>query len=77
MTERQKSLWVTTESLDQLMKDQSLQRTLDPADMARAVLFFASDECLGDQPELRLRRRVALVPRHRSPNLSIPPCGGN
>jgi NAD(P)-dependent dehydrogenase (short-subunit alcohol dehydrogenase family) len=44
MTERQKKLWVTPEALDQLMKDQSLQRLLQPADMARAVLFFASDE---------------------------------
>jgi len=44
MTERQKSLWVTPEALTQLMKDQCLQRTLDPADIARAVLFYASDE---------------------------------
>jgi NAD(P)-dependent dehydrogenase (short-subunit alcohol dehydrogenase family) len=44
MTERQKSLWVTPEALEQLMKDQCLQRPLDPADMARAILFFASDE---------------------------------
>ena len=44
MTERQKNLWVTKESMEQLMKDQSLKRTLTPADMARAVLFFASDE---------------------------------
>ena len=26
------------------MRDQCLQRTLDPADIARAVLFYASDE---------------------------------
>jgi D-xylose 1-dehydrogenase len=44
MTERQKSLWVTPEALTQLMKDQCLQRTLDPADIARAVMFYASDE---------------------------------
>jgi NAD(P)-dependent dehydrogenase (short-subunit alcohol dehydrogenase family) len=44
MTERQKSLWMTPEALEQLMKDQCLQRTLTPADMARAILFFASDE---------------------------------
>jgi len=44
MTERQKSLWVTPEALTQLMKDQCIQRTLDPADIARAVLFYASDE---------------------------------
>jgi D-xylose 1-dehydrogenase len=44
MTRRQKELWVTPEALEQLMKDQCLQRTLDPADIARAVLFYASDE---------------------------------
>jgi NAD(P)-dependent dehydrogenase (short-subunit alcohol dehydrogenase family) len=44
MTERQKKLWVTPEAITQLMKDQSLQRTLEPADMARAILFLASDE---------------------------------
>jgi NAD(P)-dependent dehydrogenase (short-subunit alcohol dehydrogenase family) len=44
MTERQKKLWVTPAALEQLMKDQSLKRTLTPDDMARAVLFFASDE---------------------------------
>ena len=44
MTERQKSLWVTPEGLEQLMRDQCLQRTLEPADIARAVLFYASDE---------------------------------
>lgn len=44
MTERQKELWVTPEALKQLMVDQCLQRTLEPADMARAVLFLASDE---------------------------------
>lgn len=44
MTQRQKDLWVTPEALEQLMKDQCLQRTLEPADIARAVLFYASDE---------------------------------
>jgi NAD(P)-dependent dehydrogenase (short-subunit alcohol dehydrogenase family) len=44
MTERQKALWVTPEAIEQLMKDQCLQRTLTPADMARAILFLASDE---------------------------------
>jgi NAD(P)-dependent dehydrogenase (short-subunit alcohol dehydrogenase family) len=44
MTERQKKLWVTPEALKQLMKDQALQRTLQPAEIARAVLFLASDE---------------------------------
>lgn len=44
MTNRQKELWVTPDALEQLMKDQCLQRTLTPADIARAVLFYASDE---------------------------------
>jgi NAD(P)-dependent dehydrogenase (short-subunit alcohol dehydrogenase family) len=44
MTERQKTLWATPEALARLMEDQSLQRTLEPADMARAILFLASDE---------------------------------
>lgn len=44
MTERQKTLWVTPGAIEQLMKDQSLKRTLEPADMARAILFLASDE---------------------------------
>jgi NAD(P)-dependent dehydrogenase (short-subunit alcohol dehydrogenase family) len=44
MTKRQKDLWVTPAALEQLMKEQSLQRTLEPAEIARAVLFFASDE---------------------------------
>jgi NAD(P)-dependent dehydrogenase (short-subunit alcohol dehydrogenase family) len=44
MTERQKQLWVTPEAIEQLMQDQCLQRTLEPAEMARAILFLASDE---------------------------------
>jgi NAD(P)-dependent dehydrogenase (short-subunit alcohol dehydrogenase family) len=44
MTERQKKLWVTPGAIDRLMQDQCLQRTLTPDDMARAVLFLASDE---------------------------------
>ena len=44
MTKRQKELWVTPEALEQLMRDQCLQRTLGPDDIARAVLFYASDE---------------------------------
>lgn len=44
MTERQKELWVTPDAIKKLMDDQCLQRTLEPADMARAILFLASDE---------------------------------
>ncbi len=44
LTPRQLKLWATPESLEQLMKDQCLQRQLKGDDIARAVLFFASDE---------------------------------
>ncbi len=44
LTRRQLELWATPEGLDQLMKDQCLQRQLKGDDIARAVLFFASDE---------------------------------
>ncbi len=44
MTERQKTLWVTPGAIEKLMDDQCLRRTLEPADIARAVLFYASDE---------------------------------
>lgn len=44
MTKRQRELWVTPGAIDRLMQDQCLARELEPADIARAVLFFASDE---------------------------------
>jgi NAD(P)-dependent dehydrogenase (short-subunit alcohol dehydrogenase family) len=44
LTQRQLDLWATPESLAQLMRDQCLQRQLKGDDIARAVLFFASDE---------------------------------
>ncbi|MDD9909909.1 MAG: SDR family NAD(P)-dependent oxidoreductase [Ahrensia sp.] len=44
MTERQKTLWLTEESEKDLMKSQCLKRHLLPDDIARPVLFFASDE---------------------------------
>jgi len=44
MTERQKTLWATPEAVERLMQDQCVKRTLTPDDMARAILFFASDE---------------------------------
>ena len=44
MTKRQLELWATPESLAKLMQDQCLPRKLYPDDIARAVLFFASDE---------------------------------
>jgi D-xylose 1-dehydrogenase len=44
LTPRQLELWATPEALDQLMRDQCLQRQLKSDDIARAVLFLASDE---------------------------------
>jgi NAD(P)-dependent dehydrogenase (short-subunit alcohol dehydrogenase family) len=44
LTKRQLELWHTPEAEVQLMKDQALKRRLGPDDMARVVLFYASDE---------------------------------
>ena len=44
MTQRQMDLWLTPESEAELMERQCLKRKLVPADIARAVLFFASDD---------------------------------
>jgi len=47
MTERQLRLWVTPEKKDDLLRRQCLKRTLEPADVARAVLFLAADDSAG------------------------------
>ncbi len=44
MTQRQIDLWLTPESEAELMQRQCLKRKLMPEDVAKAVLFFASDE---------------------------------
>ena len=44
MTERQIELWLTPESEAELMRKQCLRRRLEPDEMARTTLFFASDE---------------------------------
>jgi NAD(P)-dependent dehydrogenase (short-subunit alcohol dehydrogenase family) len=44
MTERQIELWLTPESEADLMQKQCLKRRLEPDEMARTTLFFASDE---------------------------------
>ncbi len=44
MTERQKELWLTPEGEADVFKNQCLQRFLEPDDIARPTLFFASDE---------------------------------
>ncbi|MGH6891607.1 MAG: SDR family NAD(P)-dependent oxidoreductase [Dongiaceae bacterium] len=47
MTERQIKLWLTPEAEEELLRRQCLKRKLVPADIARAVLFFASDDSGG------------------------------
>lgn len=44
MTKRQLALWVTPEADAERAEGQCLKRRLYPDDMARAILFFASDE---------------------------------
>jgi NAD(P)-dependent dehydrogenase (short-subunit alcohol dehydrogenase family) len=44
MTERQRTLWLTPEGEEMLMKSQCLKRKLYPEDMAKVALFLASDE---------------------------------
>ena len=44
MTERQRRLWMTPEYLAEIMQRQSLKRELLPEDVARLVLFLASED---------------------------------
>src|SRR6516164_5709991 len=44
MTQRQRKLWLNEESRSRLMEAQCLKRELDGDDIARVVLFLASDE---------------------------------
>ena len=44
MTERQRRLWMTPQYLAEIMDRQSLKRELGPEDVARLVLFLASDD---------------------------------
>ena len=47
MTERQRRLWMTAEYLAEIMQRQSLKRELMPGEVARLVLFLASDDSSG------------------------------
>ena len=47
MTERQIKKWLTPESEKDLMKNQCLKSKLMPSDIAKAVLFFSSDQSSG------------------------------
>jgi len=44
LTERQRALWLTDEGRRELMTRQCLKRELEPVDLARVVLFLASDD---------------------------------
>lgn len=44
LTERQRTLWLTPEALEDLMEDQCIQRELEPRDIANVALFLASDD---------------------------------
>lgn len=44
MTERQRRLWMTPDYLAEIMERQALKRELMPDDVARLVLFLASDD---------------------------------
>lgn len=44
MTERQKELWATPEALEKNLENQCLKELIQPEDLARMVLFLASDD---------------------------------
>lgn len=44
MTERQQRLWLTPEKMRATLEAQALKRALEPADVARLVLFLAADD---------------------------------
>jgi D-xylose 1-dehydrogenase len=43
-TERQQRLWYTPEGVQRILDNQALKRQLEPADVARLVLFLAADD---------------------------------
>ncbi|MFP5209026.1 MAG: SDR family NAD(P)-dependent oxidoreductase [Acidobacteriota bacterium] len=43
-TERQKRLWYTPEYVAQILEHQSIKRQIEPAEVARLVLFLAADD---------------------------------
>lgn len=44
VTERQQRLWLTPEYTAQILQAQALRRSLEPADVARLVLFLAAED---------------------------------
>jgi D-xylose 1-dehydrogenase len=47
MTQRQMELWLTPEGEEAIQKNQCLKRKMTPDDLAKAVIFLASDEASG------------------------------
>ena len=47
ITDRQKKLWLTAEAKKEQLERQCIKRMLKPEDIAKAVLFFASDQSSG------------------------------
>ena len=47
ITERQKKLWLTAEAEKEQLERQCIKRMLYPEDIAKVVLFFASDQSSG------------------------------
>ena len=47
ITDRQKKLWLTAEAEKEQLERQCIKRMLMPEDIAKAVLFFASDQSSG------------------------------
>jgi NAD(P)-dependent dehydrogenase (short-subunit alcohol dehydrogenase family) len=43
-TERQRRLWDTPEMVQKFLDNQAIKRRLEPADVARAILFLAADD---------------------------------
>ena len=44
LTEKQRRMWWTPEYMEKIMASQSIKRQLMPDDVARLVLFLASDD---------------------------------
>ena len=47
ITERQKKLWLTPEIEKKQIEDQCIKRMLQPDDISKTVLFFASEQSSG------------------------------
>ena len=65
MTERQIALWLDAEGEAEIARRQCLKDKLQPADIARMVLFLAADDArMCTAAELHRRRGMDLIPQH-------------